>query len=151
MWINTYINFYLQVRNIYPQPIKIFLGCGPMSETYQFCPALTSMVATYSKNDTNLFLLDFRIPGLKLTGCLGHPNWWVGRWVLVGAHVWCARVVLEASVDPRPHPLPTRHVATRHVAQVNASHIPDRPLPLGTVLGPAHHPFLPLRHHLLPW
>jgi hypothetical protein len=37
-----------------------------------------TLQATVSTNDSNVFMLDFRIPSLRLTGCLGHPNWCVG-------------------------------------------------------------------------
>jgi hypothetical protein len=77
VWGTTMMNFLKQIRVDYPSPIKIFLGCGPMSETYQYCPTLQGIVAKWNADgDSRVYLLDFRIPGMLMKGCLGHPNWY---------------------------------------------------------------------------
>ena len=77
-WEKTYAAFVERVRRDYPSPIKVFIGCGPMSETWRYCPLLQSIVNLWRSNgDQNMFLLDFRIGGMMMAGCLAHPTWCV--------------------------------------------------------------------------
>lgn len=75
LFVNTYATFIGYLRSNFPKSSKIFVGCGPMSQTKYFCPYLTDMVNKMQATDPNIYLLDFRVPNLSLTGCLDHPTW----------------------------------------------------------------------------
>jgi hypothetical protein len=72
-WAPTYRTLVARLLTLYPPTTKLFLGCGPMSQTRFFCPDVTAIVR--EQNSSRVNLIDFRDPTLVLKGCLDHPNW----------------------------------------------------------------------------
>ncbi len=81
-WVDDadYVKAYQGLINdtllVFGPSVKIFLGCGPMSQTRYFCPLVQKLVEEYTGYGyKGFYLIDFRIEDLPLIGCLAHPNW----------------------------------------------------------------------------